>query len=159
LAQIPLGDVGVRPLIPSRVTELVMDKESFDRFRAFVLARIDQLDLLELSSPSARDECCAILADQLLKEAASKRLCQDGGPPAWTTPLGDVCMLVLADERVLEDVGNERLIQMAHEDYVRQARDAGEPHHAASLAFYDARAASMQREEERTEPLSLFCCG
>lgn len=137
----------VRPRSPTRPLELVMDDATYDQFRAFVLSHIDHLDFLELASPAARDDYCSILAEALLKEAAARRLCQDGGPPAWITTLGEVCMLILVDERVRAEIGDERLIQMAHEDYVRSARDAGEPHDAPSLAFYDARAASMQLEE------------
>ena len=124
----------VRAANPLRPTDLSLDAESYEVLQRLTLQRIDQMAAIELASPAVRDSYIQTLTRDMLERAAECGVCQRDGSPAWITSLGDLCMLMLADEAAVLEHGAERLIEMAHEDQVRAARDAGEPHDARALA-------------------------
>lgn len=130
---LPVRAGGVSP-------RLSIDREAYDALRDQVLRHIESLNAIDLASPMVRDVYVKTLVRSMLEEAQAAGVGQLDGSPAWTTTLGDVCMVMLADEAALREYGVERLTEMAHEDAVRAARDAGEPHDARALALYDARA-------------------
>ena len=56
---------------------------------------------------------------------------------------------MIADAARLAAVGAERLVEVAHEDALRQARANGKAHSTAALAIYEARAMAAKGESLR----------
>lgn len=136
--------LSVRPSDSDHPADLSLDLESFDLLQRLIYTHIEQMHAIDLASPIVRDVYVQTMARSMLEGAVEAGVCQPAGTLAWTTALGDVCMVMLADERAVDELGAERLIEMAHEDAVRAARDAGQPHDSAALNFYDSRAAAQQ---------------
>ena len=114
-----------------------------------LLQHVDALGLIELASPSMCDVFLNTATRDFLEEAAKAGVGNPrSGVPAWLTALGDVAMVMFADETRLEVDGPEAMVELAHEAEIREARSAGRPHNAQALSVYDARATSPQGEAQ-----------
>ncbi len=116
-----------------------------ERLRDCLLAHVENLGNIELSSPSMIDVYLNTAARALLEEAQSVGVCSTLGAH-WIMRLGDVCMVLFADEPRLVSAGADYLVALAHEQAVRAAQQAGKPYNSRALAAYDARATANQGE-------------
>lgn len=116
-----------------------------ERLRDCLLAHVEGLGRIELASPSMIDVYLNTAARALLEEAQSAGVCNAPGAH-WIMRLGDVCMVLFADELRLMTVGAEGLVALAHEQAIRAAQQAGKPYNSQALAAYDARASANQGE-------------
>lgn len=128
-------------------SELTFASNEVDNLRECLLAHVEHLGLLDLASPSLCDVYLNTVARSFLQEADSAGVCQAAADPVhWMTAVGDVCMVLLADESRLHAVGAQYLVELAHEDAVRDAAARGKPHNVQALAIYQARERSGQDE-------------
>ncbi|TAL65686.1 MAG: hypothetical protein EPN79_10930 [Burkholderiaceae bacterium] len=131
--------------------ELSVGTQDMRVLRDAVAAHVESMGRMELSSPLVRDVYLNTVIRDMLERAAAEGVGATGSNAAlaWTMPLGDVCMVVLATEADLQRLGVRELVEIAHEDAVRAARDAGKPHNALALSVYDARAMSMSGQGQQ----------
>lgn len=128
-------------------SQLTFSAGQLDDLRECLLAHVEVLGLLDLASPSMCDIYLNTVARSFLQEASDAGVCQAAGEPVhWITAVGDVCMVLLADESRLQAVGLQHLVELAHEDAVREAAAQGKPHNAQALSIYQARELSGQDE-------------
>lgn len=132
---------------PEAGSELKFASDELDNLRECLLAHVERLGLLDLAAPSMCDIYLNTVARSFLEEAGNAGVCRSAGEPVhWITVLGDVCMVLVADESRLQAVGAQHLVELAHEDAVREAAARGKPHNAQALTIYRARELSGQNE-------------
>ncbi|MBS0454168.1 MAG: hypothetical protein JSS14_22940 [Proteobacteria bacterium] len=130
--------------------QLTLCLEDHDHLRECLLAYVEEMGRFELASPSLRDVYLDTVTRDLLEHAVEAGVCdQAGDTSAWLQPIGNVCLVMIADAARLAGVGAERLVEVAHEDALRQARANGKPHSTAALAIYEARAMAAKGESLR----------
>lgn len=128
---------------------LSLDVDHHAALNDLLLKHVDAMGLIDLASPSMCDVFLNTATRDFLEEAARAGVGNPrSGVPAWLTALGDVAMLMFADEARLQAEGPEALVELAHESELRDARSAGRPHNAQALTVYDARATSAQGEAQ-----------
>lgn len=116
-----------------------------ERLRDCLLAHVENLGHIELSSPSMIDVYLNTAARALIEEAQTAGVCSTPGAH-WFVRLGDVGMVLFADEPRLMAVGADFLVALAHEKAIRTAQQAGRPYNSQALAAYDARATANRGE-------------
>lgn len=128
-------------------SQLTFASRELDNLRECLLAHVEVLGLLDLAAPSMCDVYLNTVAREFLQEAESAGVGQAADEPVhWITAIGDVCMVLLADENRLQAVGAQHLVELAHEAAVREAAAQGKPHNAQALSIYQARELSGQDE-------------
>ena len=130
--------------------QLTLSLEDHEHLRECLLAYVEEMGRFELASPSVRDVYLDTVTRDLLEQAVEAGVCdQAGDTSAWLQPIGNVCLVMIADAARMAAVGAERLVEVAHEDALRQARANGRPHSAEALGIYEARAMAAQGETLR----------
>jgi hypothetical protein len=122
-----------------------LSEGDLERLRDCLLAHVENLGHIELSSPTMIDVYLNTAARALIEEAQSGGVCSTPGAH-WIMRLGDVGMVMFADEPRLMSVGADYLVAFAHEKAIRSAQQEGRPFNSQALAAYDARATASQGE-------------
>ncbi|WP_436298146.1 MULTISPECIES: hypothetical protein [unclassified Variovorax] len=135
----------VRRLGAPPAREISLSNEDLERLRDCLLAHVENMGRVELSSPSMIDVYLNTAARALIEEAQAAGVCSSPGAH-WIMRLGDVCMALFADEARLPSVGADFLVALAHEQAIRSAQKAGQPFNSQALAAYEARASANQGE-------------
>jgi hypothetical protein len=127
------------------VRHVSLAESDLERLRDCLLAHVENLGHIELSSPTMVDVYLNTAARALIEEAQAAGVCSTPGAH-WYMRLGDVCMVLFADEPRLMSVGADHLVALAHEKSIRAAQQAGRPYNSQALAAYEARATANQVE-------------
>jgi hypothetical protein len=135
----------VRRLGAPPLHNISFSNEDLERLRACLLAHVENMGRVDLSSPSMIDVYLNTAARALIEEAQNAGVCNTHGAH-WIMRLGDVCMVLIADEARLAAVGADHLVGVAHESAIRSAQQAGQPYNTQALAEYNARASAGQSE-------------
>ncbi|VTU44948.1 hypothetical protein [Variovorax sp. RA8] len=128
------------------IRHVSLSESDLERLRDCLLAHVENLGHVELSSPTMIDVYLNTAARSLIEEAQAAGVCSRPGQH-WYVRLGDVCMVMFADEQRLRSVESDHLVALAHESAIRNARMAGRPYNSQALATYEARAAAANHGE------------
>ncbi|MDN8616495.1 hypothetical protein [Variovorax ginsengisoli] len=128
------------------VKHVSLAESDLERLRDCLLAHVENLGHIELSSPTMVDVYLNTAARSLIEEAQAAGVCTKPGLH-WFARLGSVCMVLFADEQRLRSVDSDHLVALAHESAIRTAQKAGRPFNSQALATYEARAAAANHGE------------
>lgn len=135
----------VRRLGAPPLHNISLSNEDLEQLRDCLLAHVENMGRVELSSPSMIDVYLNTAARALIEEAQNAGVCDTHGAH-WIMRMGDVCMVLIADEPRLSAVGADFLVALGHEQAIRSAQKAGQPFNSQALAAYEARASANQGE-------------
>lgn len=130
------------------VQHVSLTESDLERLRDCLLAHVENLGHIELSSASMVDVYLNTAARAMIEEAEAAGVCSEPGRH-WYVRLGEVCMLLFADEQRLRQVEPGRLVARAHENAIRTAKGEGRQYNSQALAAYDAQAAARAGQRER----------
>jgi len=123
-----------------------LSESDLERLRDCLLAHVENLGYVELSSPTMIDVYLNTAARAMIEEAQAAGVCSKPGLH-WYMRLGNVCMVLFADEQRLRSVNSDQLVALAHENALRSAQRNGRPFNSQALAAYGARAAAANHGE------------
>lgn len=127
---------------------VALSESDLERLRDCLLAHVENLDHVELSSAAMVDVYLNTAARALIEEAEAAGVCSQPGRH-WYVRLGEVCMVLFADEQRLRHAEPGRLVARAHEYAIRTAKEEGREYNSQALARYDAQAAARAAQQER----------